>query len=226
MEALIRWRHPQRGDVQPDHFVPLLEDTGLIVPLGEWILRTACEQVHAWHEEGLPAVRVAVNLSARQLLDPDLPAMVKRVLDETALASSLLELEVTETVAMQNADAVPLLQELRDMGIGTSLDDFGTGHSSLDRLRQLPVDQLKIDRSFISDAGESSDGPAIVRGIIALGHAMGLSVVAEGVETEAQLAMLRDLDCDLAQGYLYSPALDADALAELLRDGAAGLRVA
>ena len=118
---------------------------------------------------------------------------------------------------MQNADAVSLLQELRDMGVGTSLDDFGTGHSSLGRLRQLPVDALKIDRSFVSGAEESSDGPAIVRGIIALGHAMGLSVIAEGVETEAQLAMLRHLECDLAQGYVYSPALDPDALAELLR---------
>ncbi len=226
VEALIRWRHPERGEIQPDDFIPLLEDTGLIVPLGEWILRTACEQMHAWHEEEFPELRVAVNLSARQLLEPDLAAMVRRVLDETGLAPSFLELEVTETTAMQNADAVPLLQELRDMGIGTSLDDFGTGQSSLARLRQFPVDTLKIDRSFISGAEESSDGPAIVRGIIALGHAMGLSVVAEGVETEAQLAMLRHLDCDLAQGYLYSPALDADALAELLRDGTEGLRVA
>ncbi len=226
VEALIRWRHPERGEVQPDDFIPLLEDTGLIVPLGEWILRTACEQMHAWHEEGLPEVRIAVNLSARQLVEPDLPVMVKHILDETGLAPSFLELEVTETTAMQNADAVPLLQELRDMGVGTSLDDFGIGHSSLGRLRQFPVDTLKIDRSFISGAEESSDGPAIVRGIIALGHAMGLSVVAEGVETEAQLAMLRHLDCDLAQGYIYSPALDADALAELLRDRTEGLRVA
>ena len=226
VEALIRWRHPERGEVQPDDFIPLVEDTGLIVPLGEWILRTACEQMRAWHEEGLPAVRIAVNLSARQLLEPDFAAMVKRVLDETGLAPSFLELEVTETTAMQNADAVPLLQEIRDMGIGTSLDDFGTGHSSLGRLSQFPVDALKIDRSFVSGAEESSADPAIVRGIIALGHAMGLSVVAEGVETEAQLAMLRYLDCDLAQGYGYSPALDADALAELLSDHAEGLRVA
>ena len=166
-------------------------------------------------------MRVSVNLSARQFQEPDLTATVRRVLEETALPPACLEVEVTETTAMQDADtAVAVLTALREMGVRASLDDFGIGHSSLGRLKQLPVDTLKIDRSFVGSADESANDQAIVRGIIALAHALGLSVVAEGVETETQLALLRSLECDIVQGFLYSPPVEADALAALLAEGA------
>lgn len=226
-EALIRWQHPDRGLVPPVDFIPLLEDTGAIVPVGEWVLRSACEQLRAWHKQGFTRLRVAVNLSARQFLDPGLGSMVESVLEETGLAPTFLELEVTETTAMQNAeDAIRVLQKLRDIGIATSLDDFGIGHSSLGRLKQFPVDTLKIDRTFVASSDESTEGAAIVRGIVALGHAMGLQVLGEGVETAAQLALLRSVGCDIAQGYLYSRALEPEAMAALLTDGVQLLEVA
>lgn len=219
-EALIRWQHPDRGLVPPNDFIPLLEDTGAIVPVGEWVLRSACKQLRAWHEQGFTQLRVAVNLSARQFLDPGLGAMVESVLEETGLAPTFLELEVTETTAMQNAeDAIRVLQKLRDIGIATSLDDFGIGHSSLGRLKQFPVDTLKIDRTFIASSDESTEDAAIVRGIVALGHAMGLQVLGEGVETAAQLALLRSVGCDIAQGFLYSRAVEPEAVAVLLTEG-------
>ena len=221
VEALIRWDHPERGRLMPGDFVPLLEETGLIVPVGEWVLRAACEQAKAWERQGLPALRVTVNLSARQFLEADLATTVRGVLEETELPPARLEVEVTETTAMQNPEtAIAVLTEIRQMGVRASLDDFGIGHSSLGRLKQFPVDTLKIDRSFVSSADESADDEAIVRGIIALAHALGLSVVEEGVETETQLALLRNLECDLVQGFLYSPPVAADALAVLLTEGA------
>ena len=225
-EALIRWRHPSRGTMPPSEFIPALEETGLIVPVGEWVLRAACRQARAWQAAGLAPLRIAVNVSPLQFLQSDLASTVRRVLEETGLDPTLLELELTETADIEDIDtASQALKTVRAMGVRTAVDDFGTGYSSLGRLRQFPVDTLKIDRSFVSGAGEAFDSLedlAIVRGIVALGHAMGLSVVAEGVETESQLAVLRQMGCDLAQGFLYSPAVEANEVARLLAEGTGG----
>ena len=225
-EALIRWRHPSRGTMPPSEFIPALEETGLIVPVGEWVLRAACRQARAWQAAGLAPLRIAVNVSPLQFLQADLASTVRRVLEETGLDPTLLELELTETADIEDIDtASQALKTVRAMGVRTAVDDFGTGYSSLGRLRQFPVDTLKIDRSFVSGAGEAFDSLedlAIVRGIVALGHAMGLSVVAEGVETESQLAVLRQMGCDLAQGFLYSPAVEANEVARLLAEGTGG----
>jgi len=220
VEALVRWRHPDRGLVAPGEFIPVMEETGLIVQLGEWALRTACAQAEAWRRDGHGRLRVAVNLSGRQFLQADLAPMVGRVLEETGLPATHLQLEVTESVAMAHAEAAAhVVEQLLAMGIGTMLDDFGTGHSSLSHLKQFPACGLKIDRSFVADLTRSAEDGAIVSGVIALGHALGLEVVAEGVETIEQCEMLRALGCDLLQGYFFSPALPAVEMEARLRAG-------
>ena len=221
-EALLRWQHPTRGLVQPADFISVLEETGLIVPVGRWVLRAACASASQWQSGGL-TIRVAVNLSARQFMEPDLPGLVQAVLNETGLDPSCLEVEVTETAAIENPEvAIAVLRELGAMGVSTALDDFGTGQSSLERLRQLPIDTLKVDRSFIATALDSEDDEALVRSMVALGHAMGLRVVGEGVETEEQLELLRSMGCELAQGYLYSEPVEA---AQVLRLAAGRTRL-
>ncbi len=182
-EALLRWRHLKRGDVPPDQFIPMAEETGLIVPIGEWALRTACAQAMHW-----PAhVSVAVNLSSRQFTAGDLPQIVKRVLEETGLPASRLELEITETVLLRDTEAnMQMLRQLRDLGVRIALDDFGTGFSSLAYLQRFPFSKIKIDRTFISGLPDSEESQAIVRSVIGLGKSLGLRVTAEGVETEAQ----------------------------------------
>jgi diguanylate cyclase (GGDEF)-like protein/PAS domain S-box-containing protein len=211
-EALVRWAHPTRGQVFPDRFIPLAEETGLIVPLGMFVLRTACRTV-----VDLGELRVAVNLSARQLSEPDLVECVDRVLSETGLAPARLVLEVTESVLMaEDVVARGVLDSLRGLGVGLAIDDFGTGYSSLSRLRLLPVDELKIDKSFIDEVDTEGERAPVVAAVVALAHGLGLKVVAEGVETEAQLAALLRLHCDSIQGYLFSRAVPATALAELM----------
>ncbi|HEY0845128.1 MAG TPA: EAL domain-containing protein [Noviherbaspirillum sp.] len=216
-EALVRWRHPTRGMVSPAEFIPLAEETGLINPIGEWVLRTACAQLQSWIRSGLPTMRIAVNLSVKQLLKKDFASTVEQVLQDTGLAASLLELEITESTLMENAqDTLAALHRLRDLGVRLSIDDFGTGYSSLSYLKRFPVDIIKIDRSFVRDVPHDVDDAAIVTGIIALAHSLRLEVVAEGVETEAQVHFLREQSCDILQGYYLSQPIPAPQFAREL----------
>jgi diguanylate cyclase (GGDEF)-like protein len=219
MEALVRWNHATRGMVPPNDFIPLAEETGLINPLGEFVLRRACAQLRSWLDEGLPPMRVAVNLSVRQLLQKQFAESVEAVLRETGLPAHLLELEITESTLMEHAsDTLEALHRLRALGVRLSIDDFGTGYSSLSYLKRFPVDIIKIDRSFVRDVPQDADDAAIVAGIIALAHSLRLEVVAEGVETQAQLDYLREQFCDLLQGYYLSAAVPAAAFAALVRE--------
>ena len=213
-EALVRWRHPTRGMVSPAEFIPLAEETGLINPIGEWVLRTACTQLQSWIKAGLPMIRIAVNLSVKQLLKKDFPATVEQVLADTGLVPSLLELEITESTLMENAqDTLEALHRLHGLGVRLSIDDFGTGYSSLSYLKRFPVDIIKIDRSFVRDVPHDADDASIVTGIIALAHGLRLEVVAEGVETEAQLRFLGEQSCDILQGYYLSKPVPAEQFA-------------
>ena len=215
-EALVRWRHPERGLVQPEEFIPLAEETQLIVPIGAWVLRTACRQMKAWHDAGHRGLRVAVNLSPRQFEDRELIATVERVLAETGLAPQFLDLEITESTAMQNADlTLAILNGLKEMGIRISIDDFGTGYSSLSYLKRFPIDTVKIDQDFVRDL--TTDDAAIISAVISMARALNLRVIAEGVETEEQLDFLRREQCAEMQGYLYSQPLAAEEFEEALR---------
>jgi len=218
-EALVRWNHPEWGLVRPARFIPLAEETGLIVPLGEWVLGEACRQARAWMDQGLKPGVVSVNLSARQFRQEGLVRTVSRILEETRLDPSLLEFELTESMVMHNVEAaITTLQGLKSLGVALSVDDFGTGYSSLSYLRQLPVDTLKIDRSFVRDigAGENPDDGVIAQAIISLGHSLRLKVIAEGVETDAQLRFLKRHGCDELQGFLYGEAVAPAEYAKLL----------
>lgn len=219
MEALVRWQHPERGLLSPAAFIPLAEESGLILPLGESILRAACEQARAWQLAGLPALRVAVNLSVRQFAQDDLVGVVERVLQETGLPAAYLELEITESMLMEDADhSVWNLFQLRQLGVTLSIDDFGTGYSSLSYLRNFPVGYLKIDRSFVRDATNNANDAAIVGAIISMAHQLGLKVVAEGVETEAQCTLLREYGCDQMQGFLISEPVPGEAFEQFVRE--------
>lgn len=220
MEALVRWQHPQLGMVSPGRFIGVAEETGLISQIGEWVLRTACQQNKRWHDAGYGPLRVAVNVSANQFHQRDLMQTVVGVLEEARLAGSCLDIELTEGVVMTDVEhAVRILHQLKNLGVRLSIDDFGTGYSSLAYLRRLPVDVLKIDRSFVHNLTTNDDEASIVRSVIALAHSLGLQVIAEGVETEAQLASLRGHGCDQIQGYYFSEPLPADAFEQLLAQG-------
>ncbi len=220
LEALLRWNHPVRGQVGPDEFVPLLEETGLIVEVGDMVLRQACAQAKRWHDAGHRRLRVAVNLSPRQFLVSDLDKRVRAALEESGLPPEALEVELTETSGLLDLDAVSgVLDGLIDLGVTTAIDDFGIGQSWLGRLQQFSIRTLKVDRSFIKRIGASGNDFAIVEAVVALGHALGMAVVAEGVETQDQLDVVRAIGCDLVQGFYYAPALAPDALGEYLQDG-------
>lgn len=220
MEALVRWQVPERGLIPPGDFIPLAEDTGLIVPIGEWVLHTACAQNKAWQDAGYPPLRVAVNLSARQFQLQNLVEVVSRVLKETGLEPCWLELEITESVAMQNAEyTVKMLYELKDMGIQLAIDDFGTGYSSLNYLKRFPISKLKIDKSFVSEIGTDQDNEAIASTVIVLGQSLKLGVVAEGVETEEQYDFLKQHHCDEMQGYLFGKPVPPDEFEKLISEG-------
>jgi EAL domain-containing protein (putative c-di-GMP-specific phosphodiesterase class I) len=220
MEALVRWRHPERGLVPPSEFISLAEETGLIVPLGAWVLRNACAQAKQWEEEGLNPPRVSVNFSTRQLQIPTLSSEVGRVLRETSLDADRLDIEITESVAMSHSeDVLTVLYALKHLGVHISMDDFGTGYSSLGMLKRLPIDTLKLDRSFLRDIETSVDDAAISRAVIVLAHGMKLKVTAEGVENPRQVAFLRRHRCDQAQGYLFSPPVPADQFRQILARG-------
>jgi len=219
MEALVRWVHPERGLVSPGQFIPLAEETGLIVPMGEQVLRMACQQNKAWQDAGFPPLRVAVNLSTQQFQQQNLVALVREVLAETDLAPQWLELEITESIAMHNLDyVVATLKELIDLGIEISMDDFGTGYSSLSYLKTLPIHRIKIDQSFVRDISVDKDDAAIVTAIIAMARSLKLDVIAEGVETEQQSAFLREHGCTEMQGYLFAPPLPAEKFEAFIRD--------
>ncbi len=211
MEALLRWQHPELGLVSPGQFIPVAEESGLIVPIGEWVLRTACAQNKAWQEAGLPPLKVAVNLSCQQFQQQDLVPMVAQILKETGLKPGFLELEITETTIMENIDlARKTIKDLQGMGVYLSMDDFGTGYSSLGYLKNFPFDSLKIDQSFVRGLRNDPREIAILSSIISLGHGLGLRVVAEGVETQQQLELLRSLKCEEMQGYLFSRPLKVE----------------
>jgi diguanylate cyclase (GGDEF)-like protein len=217
-EALVRWRHPEYGVIPPDEFIPIAEETGMIVPIGEWVLHTAVAQLAAWRPDGLPLAPVAVNLSARQFLQSDVIAMVGEQLKQSGLEPTLLELELTESVSMADPErSVVVMRGLGDLGVMLSIDDFGTGYSSFAYLRRLPLDKLKIDKSFVQDMAHSAESSAIVQAIVAMAHRLQLAVIAEGVETADQVAALRKADCDQIQGYYYSKPLAAEDCAEFIR---------
>jgi diguanylate cyclase (GGDEF)-like protein len=217
-EALLRWRHPQRGLVPPNLFIPIAEEAGLILSIGEWVLRQACTQMRAWLDSGLPPLRVSVNLSARQFRHGDLTAVVCSALEDARLQPGYLELELTESSIMHDPESsAATLQLLSTMGVHISIDDFGTGYSSLSYLWRLPLDKLKIDRSFVRELISNPDDVAIVKAIISLAHSLRLGVVAEGVETLEQLEYLRELGCDQYQGFYCSPAVPPDAFIELIK---------
>jgi diguanylate cyclase (GGDEF)-like protein/PAS domain S-box-containing protein len=213
VEALVRWQHPDWGLVNPDRFIGVAEETGLIVPIGIWVLRTACLQAKAWQENDGPFTLVAVNLSPRQFLENDLFETIKGVLAETGLKPSSLELEITESAVMQDPErTLHILQQLQELGVRLSIDDFGTGYSSLTYLRRFPMHNVKIDRSFVQNIPSDEDSMTLVRAIIVLAHELKLSVTAEGVETKEQLTFLKSLHCDLLQGYLFSRPVTAGVL--------------
>jgi EAL domain-containing protein (putative c-di-GMP-specific phosphodiesterase class I) len=219
MEALVRWFRPGYGYVPPSDFIPVAEETGLIVPMGEYVLKTACAQNKAWQQAGYPPLRMSVNLSARQLQQQNIIETIKRVLDETGLNPKWLGLEITEGAALKDLGlTVKTVQKLRDMGIEVSLDDFGTGYSSLNYLKQLPIDVLKIDKSFIHSAKAGWNEDTIIRAVILLAHSMNINVVAEGVETGEQFEYLKEQNCDKVQGYFFSKPLPSAEISILLKE--------
>lgn len=219
-EALLRWTHPGRGPVPPAQFIPVAEECGLIVPIGHWVLREACRQARVWTDAGLPPTLMAVNISAMEFRNGYFLERVFAILDETGFDPQLLELELTESVLMKNAAAsISILNALRAKGIRLTVDDFGTGYSSLSYLRKLPIDALKIDQSFVHQPTTTSDDQTIVTAMINMGRSLGLRVVAEGVETQAELAFLQAHQCDEAQGYFFSPPVGPEQFGQL-RQGA------
>jgi len=217
-EALIRWRHPERGIIMPEKFISLAEESGLISAIGEWVLREVCRQCKAWQREGLPRLRVAVNVSAAQFRQGNLLSVIRQAVNEAGLDPRFLELELTESAVMTNPEeSASILEELSAMGVLVSVDDFGTGYSSMSYLRRFPIDNLKIDRGFVKDLMTRADDASIVRAIISLAHSLRLKVVAEGVETPEQLDSLKSMGCDQYQGFHFSPPLPAAEFAALMR---------
>ncbi len=224
MEALLRWYHPERGYISPDQFITIAEETGLIIPIGEWVLRTACQQTKDWQNTGLTPIRVSVNVSSRQFQHPNLLHTIKQTLQDTQLNPHYLELELTESILMEEnrthkdkvISNINILNELQTMGVHIAIDDFGTGYSSLNYLKRLPLNTLKIDRSFIQDVCTNRDDAAITTAIIAMAHSLQLTVIAEGVENNEQLAFLQQKGCEICQGYFFSPPIPIPEMTQFL----------
>lgn len=218
MEALLRWQHPDLGTVAPLRFIPVAEEIGLIIPIGKWVLETACEQNVRWQRQGLPRMNIAVNLSSQQFFDENLARDITAVLNKTGMDAKLLELEVSENVLMQNVErALTVLNSLKDLGVHIAIDNFGVGYSSLAMLKQFPLDAIKIDRTFIRDISDPGEDKILAKAIVAMGRTLGLTVVAQGVETEEQVKFLRDNACDELQGFYFNKPLPAEEFATLLR---------
>ncbi|MGD8926549.1 MAG: EAL domain-containing protein [Thioalkalispiraceae bacterium] len=221
MEALLRWQYPKQGLLPAKEFISLLEETGLIVPVGEWILHEACRQIRLWQQAGLPPLCISVNLSVRQFHKYDLLKTVTNALNENQIDPKLLQLEVTETILMDHSGGtLKILEQLHQLGVHLAIDDFGTGYSSLSYLKKYPFDLLKFDRSFVEEMNTSANGAAIVAAVINLGHSINMSVMAEGVETQQQLSLLLDRNCDQFQGYLFAPPMSADSCTKWLQEKA------
>jgi EAL domain-containing protein (putative c-di-GMP-specific phosphodiesterase class I) len=218
VEALLRWHHPRRGMILPDDFIPVAEETGLILPIGSWVLRRACMQVRAWHDSGLN-IGVSVNVSSRQLGKEFSPWVVAAVLKETGISGSLLTLEITESLLMdKDQNVVAWLEGFRELGVSIAVDDFGTGYSSLGYLKQFPVDALKIDRSFVSDLPDDKEDVSLVEAVLAIGNSLGLKTVAEGVRTREQLEFMQQADCDYLQGSYFAQPMPVSLLEQWSKD--------
>ncbi|MED2743702.1 putative bifunctional diguanylate cyclase/phosphodiesterase [Brevibacillus porteri] len=226
MEALIRWEHPDLGLIPPIQFIPIAEETGLIVPLGEWVMRTACQQIKVWQETGFTQLAVAVNISLRQFMQNNLIEMITSILEETGLSPQYLELEITESMALNVDYTIRILNRLKGLGISISIDDFGTGYSSLSYLSQFPIDRLKIDQSFVRNLNPRNQ--AIIKTIIDMAHNMKIAVIAEGVETQEHVDFLKEQMCNEVQGYFYSkplPTKEIDSFLQVNRYGESGSMV-
>jgi EAL domain-containing protein (putative c-di-GMP-specific phosphodiesterase class I) len=215
VEALIRWQHPRHGLISPIEFIPLAEETGLISEIGEWVLWTACAQNKIWHDAGYRNLHIEVNFSARQFQQKGFSELIKKVIQDTGIAAQSLNVEVTESIAMEDY-SIAVMNELSAVGVQTSIDDFGTGFSSLSSLKRFPINAIKIDRSFVGDITNDTNAEAIVRAIIAMAHSLKMKVVAEGVETREQLAFLQSQHCDEMQGFFYSPPVTDSKFTKLL----------
>jgi EAL domain-containing protein (putative c-di-GMP-specific phosphodiesterase class I) len=219
-EALVRWQHPERGLVSPDKFIPVAEETGLIIPIGEWVLHTACKQTKVWQNAGFDSLRIAVNLSSRQFSQIDLRHQLVQILMETGLDPKFIELELTESMLVQNTEvAIRRLNALKSLGVEIAIDDFGTGYSSLSYLQQFPFDILKIDRCFIRNIADNSNNAAITKAIIEMAKSLNLKLIAEGVETEEELSFVCKHKCDVMQGFLFSRPLPVKEFEQLLTSG-------
>ena len=217
VEALLRWHHPKQSLIAPSDFIGIAEDTGLIIPIGEWVLMTACKQVKAWEKQGLGKLGINVNLSPRQFVDSNLVSVVENVLNKTGIDPTQLDLEITESTAMYTIDkTIDILHKLKGLGVQISIDDFGTGYSSLSYLQKMPIDNLKIDRSFIKNIQYSENDKVFVQTIVTMAHTLGMITIAEGVEEEEQLSILKEMQCEIAQGYLFSQPLPAENIQNLL----------
>ncbi|MDQ8735715.1 EAL domain-containing protein [Paenibacillus sp. LHD-38] len=219
VEALVRWNHPQKGMIPPGNFIPLAEESGMIVQIGDWVLEEACRQNKAWQDAGLPLIPVSVNLSIRQFVQNDLASKVSAVLEKTGLDAKYLDLEITESMTMDVSHVSRCLLDLTDLGVNISVDDFGTGYSSFHYLKNFPIDRLKIDRSFVRDIQQDPSDAEIVAAIIAMAHNLNIQVIAEGVETEEQMAFLRKHKCDEMQGYFWSPPVSSENIEQMLSPG-------
>lgn len=220
-EALVCWNHPTRGTISPAVFIPIAEESGTIIPIGEWILESSCKQAAEWSHLVKPGAQffVNINVSKRQLCHPNMLPSLERVIEKTGVDKRHIKIEITETTIVDNrADIVTILDQIRDLGISIAMDDFGTGHSSLSGLHQFPIDVLKIDKSFIDQMGDSVDLASVVFSIVSLAHNLGLEIVAEGVEEESQLAVLQMHGCQYAQGYLFAKPLSVDSATSMLKD--------
>ena len=219
VEALLRWNNPQLGSITPTQLIPVAEETGLIVPIGRWVMKTACAQNVAWQRQGLPAICMAVNLSLCQLTDDNLLKDIKEALEESGMDPNLLELEITESMVMHNPQRlIAVLNNIREMGVRLAIDDFGTGYSSLAQIKNFPINTLKVDRSFIRNLPKDFDNKAITEAIIIMGKNLKLTVVAEGVETKEEENFLREQVCDEMQGFYFSKPIAPDKFADLLRN--------
>jgi len=218
VEALIRWQHPKKGLLLPMDFIPLAEETGLIIPIGEWVLRTACLQNKAWQDSGFSPIRVAVNLANQQLKQPDLVAMIRNVLQETGLDPQYLEIELTENVLINNIEVINRIHELKEMGMQIALDDFGTGYTNINYLKQIPLNSLKLDKSIIDNIDSNRSDEVIMQAIIAMASSLNFEVLAEGVETQKQLDCLKTVNCENIQGFYFSKPLHSQDVEELLKN--------